>query len=123
MKCDNCKKHDDCASGSGLTWPCGAYAPIAAVDSAERALTAVLAERQRQNILWGDQSGNSLYEWISILGEECGELCEAVNETCFKNPHHPERGGAENIAKEAAQVAAVAVQIIEAAYRRKQKEG
>ena len=27
MKCDNCKKHDDCADGSGLTWPCGAYAP------------------------------------------------------------------------------------------------
>lgn len=27
MKCDNCKKHDDCASGSGLVWPCGAYEP------------------------------------------------------------------------------------------------
>lgn len=27
MKCDNCKKHDDCASGSGLVWTCGAYAP------------------------------------------------------------------------------------------------
>lgn len=27
MKCDNCKKHDDCASSSGLVWPCGAYAP------------------------------------------------------------------------------------------------
>ena len=27
MKCDNCKKHDDCASGSGLVWPCGAYVP------------------------------------------------------------------------------------------------
>lgn len=35
MKCDNCKKHDDCASGSGLTWPCGAYVPIA-VTNAER---------------------------------------------------------------------------------------
>lgn len=29
MNCDNCKKHDDCASGSGLVWPCGAYAPKA----------------------------------------------------------------------------------------------
>lgn len=27
MKCDNCEKHDDCATGSGLVWPCGAYAP------------------------------------------------------------------------------------------------
>lgn len=88
-----------------------------------RALEAVREERQRQDLLWGDQSGNSLFEWLSILGEEYGELCETVNETCFKNPHHPERGGAEHIAKEAAQVAAVAVQIIEEAYRRKPEEG
>lgn len=27
MKCDNCKKHDDCATGSGIVWPCGAYVP------------------------------------------------------------------------------------------------
>lgn len=27
MKCDNCKKYNDCVSGSGLTWPCGAYVP------------------------------------------------------------------------------------------------
>lgn len=35
MNCDNCKKHDDCASGSGLTWPCGAYVPLV-VTNAER---------------------------------------------------------------------------------------
>lgn len=28
MKCTNCKKYDDCRIGSGLTWPCGAYAPV-----------------------------------------------------------------------------------------------
>lgn len=28
MKCTNCKKYDDCRTGSGLTWPCGAYAPV-----------------------------------------------------------------------------------------------
>lgn len=27
MKCTNCKKYDDCRTGSGLTWPCGAYDP------------------------------------------------------------------------------------------------
>lgn len=27
MKCETCKKYEDCKSGSGLTWPCGAYAP------------------------------------------------------------------------------------------------
>ena len=24
-KCENCTKYDDCRTGSGLTWPCGAY--------------------------------------------------------------------------------------------------
>lgn len=28
MNCENCKKYEDCKSGSGLTWPCGAYQPI-----------------------------------------------------------------------------------------------
>ena len=27
MNCQNCKKYDDCRTGSGLTWPCGAYTP------------------------------------------------------------------------------------------------
>lgn len=26
-KCKTCKKYGDCRSGSGLTWPCGAYVP------------------------------------------------------------------------------------------------
>lgn len=25
--CENCKKYEDCKSGSGMTWPCGAYVP------------------------------------------------------------------------------------------------
>lgn len=25
--CLSCKKYEDCSAGSGLTWPCGAYAP------------------------------------------------------------------------------------------------
>lgn len=27
MKCENCTKYDDCRTGSGSTWPCGAYVP------------------------------------------------------------------------------------------------
>ena len=27
MKCENCTKYDDCRTGSGLTWPCGACQP------------------------------------------------------------------------------------------------
>lgn len=71
------------------------------------------AERDRQLEKWGDQSGISLYEYMSILGEEYGELCQAVNETCFMNSKHPEKGGRENIIKEASQVAAVAIALIE----------
>ena len=78
-------------------------------------INLVVAERERQIDLWGDQSGNHPYEWMAILGEEYGELCEAVNETCFRNPKHPERGGKSNIVKEAVHVAAVAVAIAEAA--------
>lgn len=26
-KCESCQKYADCSSGSGLTWPCGAYVP------------------------------------------------------------------------------------------------
>jgi hypothetical protein len=73
-------------------------------------------ERIRQMGLWGDQSHNHPYEWMSILGEEFGELCEAVNETCAHNPRHPERGGIEAIRREATQVMAVACAIVEATY-------
>ena len=27
MECESCTKYDDCRTGSGLTWPCGAYRP------------------------------------------------------------------------------------------------
>lgn len=43
MKCENCTKYDDCRTGSGLTWPCGAYRPKA-VTNADR----VLADGCRQ---------------------------------------------------------------------------
>ena len=88
----------------------------------QSAIDSVIKERLRQIELWGDQSDNHLFEWMSILGEEYGELCEAVNETCFKNGTHPERGGDEKIIKEAVHVAAVAVSIIESEYKKMFKE-
>ena len=85
------------------------------------ALLLVDDERNRQDAKWGDQSGNHPFEWMSILGEEYGELCEAVNETCFSNADKRERGGQDKIIKEASHVAAVAVAIIEAALERKEQ--
>lgn len=81
------------------------------------AIEKVISERERQMELWGECSDNHPFEWMSILGEEFGELCEAVNETYFKNGAHPEYGGNEKIIKEAVHVAAVAVAIIESAIR------
>lgn len=28
MNCEKCQKYEDCKTGSGLTWPCGAYISI-----------------------------------------------------------------------------------------------
>lgn len=87
----------------------------------EIALKRIRAERDRQKILWGDTSDNHPFEWASILGEEFGELCEAINETYFHNGKHPEKGGQGKIIKEATHVAAVAVAIMEQAQREEEK--
>lgn len=76
------------------------------------AFEKVISERITQIEKWGKEPCNHPFEWMSILGEEFGELCEAVNETCFMNGTHPERGGDENIIREATQIAAVAIAII-----------
>ena len=76
-------------------------------------IDAIVRERRKQLDLWGEQSDNTPYEWMSILGEEFGELCEAVNETYFHNAAHSERGGYNNMYMEAIQVAAVAAAFAE----------
>ena len=43
-------------------------------------LEAVLAERERQDRLWGDQSGHSDAWWTVIATEETGEVARAVYE-------------------------------------------
>ena len=85
----------------------------------EEALKLVIAERGRQMVKWGDQSGNHPLEWVGILGEEFGELCEAITETSLGNAQHRERGGLDNILKEAIHVAAVAVAIAETVIAKK----
>lgn len=85
-------------------------------------LQSVIAERQRQGEKWGQQDHDPTV-WMGILGEEFGELCQAVNETHFNNgPEEREKGGYENMRSEAVQVAAVAVSFIEALDRRYGRE-
>jgi len=43
-------------------------------------LEAVLAERERQDMLWGDQKEHSDAWWNVIAGEENGEVARAVYE-------------------------------------------
>lgn len=96
-------------------WLLGCETKVSDTPYLATAIEAVIAERRRQIEKWGANTDNSPFEWMSILGEEFGELCEAINETFFRNPTHPELGGYEKIIKEASQVAAVAVAIIESA--------
>ena len=76
------------------------------------AIRLVLLERVAQAEKWGEQT-HSWAEWATILGEEYGEFCEAINETVLNNANKPELGGYKNMIKEAAHTAAVGVQILE----------
>lgn len=81
-------------------------------------LQSVIAERQRQDAKWGQQNHEPIY-WLGILGEEFGELCEAINETVFDNgPEARLKGGYDNMRAEAVQLAAVAVAFVEMLDRR-----
>ena len=78
----------------------------------QRAFQIVRAERIRQDNKWGEQNHPPIY-WMGILGEEFGELCEAVNESSFANADKPQLGGVQNMLTEASHVAAVAVSFME----------
>jgi len=45
-----------------------------------KVLEAVLAERERQDSMWGDQTSNSDEHWMVILTEEVGEVAREVYE-------------------------------------------
>lgn len=79
-------------------------------DKRAEIFAAINTERISQDAKWGEQNHHPAF-WTSILGEEYGELCEAINETIFNNG--TDRGGYANMRKEAIQVAAVAVAFLE----------
>jgi len=69
----------------------------------------ILSERKRQQVKWGDQSGNLNVVWSTILTEEVGEAAKAVLQLDFE--HGDTR---EELRNELIQVAAVAVAWVEA---------
>lgn len=77
----------------------------------EHALTAVWAERVRQDTKWGEQNHPPSL-WYHILGEEFGEVGKALNKLAFGPVEHTDQYLAE-YREELVQVAAVAVAMIE----------
>lgn len=71
---------------------------------------AVMRERQRQNGLWGFQR-HDIGTWLSILGEEWGEVCQAAQGRLgLKSVKETD---ADNLYEELIHVAAVASAIAE----------
>lgn len=84
--------------------------------STDDILKRVKEERAAQDKKWGEQN-HHLPLWATILGEEYGEFCQAVNETVLYNTDKKHLGGIENIKKELIQIAAVAIATIECIER------
>jgi hypothetical protein len=77
------------------------------------ALKSIIEERHRQDQKWGQQNHDPIV-WSAILGEEVGELCQAILETHFDNgPEARAKGGHANMRAEAVQVGAVVEAFIE----------
>lgn len=80
-------------------------------DEQLRAFRSIEEELNRQNAKWGDQSGHPMPVWYAILGEEVGEVAQAILE---QKP--------DECLKELIQVAAVAMQMIQAIQTRQKSE-
>lgn len=85
------------------------------------AIMRVKDERDRQNLIWGQQD-HAQQAWVGILGEEFGEYCQAVNETYLNNAIEQHKGGYENLLTELTHVAAVAVGAMESLMRNRNEE-
>lgn len=88
--------------------------------SQENVLREVKAERMMQDAKWGEQNHHPV-EWITILGEEFGEVCKAACEANFEKFYGNKRGNYLEYRKELVQVAAVAVAMIESFDRNEGK--
>jgi len=80
-------------------------------------LNEIKEERARQVEKWGEQNHHPLL-WFSIIGEEYGEMCQHFNNYTFDC----EAIRIEEVKKEAVQIAATCVAMLES-IERKQKQG
>lgn len=68
---------------------------------------------QKQKEQWGDEKHLLPHQWLGLIGEEIGEMTEAVNETYLSNRTKEHLGGIEHIQEEAIQAMALIVRFIE----------
>ena len=71
-------------------------------------LQKIKEERQYQDTKWGEQNHHPSV-WVSIMGEEFGEMCKSLNEYMFEQ----DVNHFDDMQKEAIQVAAVVVAMLE----------
>ena len=81
----------------------------------DRVYRDIKAERRYQEVKWGEQNHDPMV-WGAILGEEVGELAQAMLAEMFGGEDHSSHSGP--MRQEAIQVAAVAVAFIEYLDRR-----
>lgn len=83
---------------------------LVAIKETNSVLSEVQEERRRQDEKWGEQN-HTPPEWLSILGEEFGEVCKAVCEAHFSG--YESTGNWENYRTELIQLAEVATAMVE----------
>ena len=83
------------------------------------ALRDIIAERKRQDAKWGEQNHDP-FLYLTILGEEYGEMCKAALEARFsKGSDDMYQKLISHFREEAVQTAAVALAIVENIDRKK----
>lgn len=80
------------------------------MDALSTALSDVIAERAAQDARWGEQN-HEPEVWLAILGEEFGELAQAILANRFGSADHSSHN--TGLRAEAVQVAAVAVALVD----------
>lgn len=76
------------------------------------AMASVIAERKKQDEKWGEQDHDP-FTYLTILGEEFGETCQAALHLRFNENPDVACKLADHLREEAVQTAAVALAIVE----------
>ena len=76
-------------------------------------LQDIIAERNRQDDKWGKDRDHLMVEWLSILGEEYGEICKATNELHWELDSDARVKKYKNLEEELIQTAAVCIATLE----------